>query len=103
TNLLDNAIDALGDRGTITVTTRRDNARALVDVGDAAPATPPEHRDRVFDSFFTTKDVGAGTGLGLATARRIVVDRHDGSLTFDSEPGRTPFHLPLPLPPGKAC
>jgi signal transduction histidine kinase len=97
TNLLDNAIDALGDRGTITVTTRRDNARALVDVGDDGPGIPPEHRDRVFDSFFTTKDVGAGTGLGLATARRIVVDRHDGSLTFDSRPGRTTFHVSLPI------
>ena len=97
TNLLDNAIDALGDRGTITVTTRRNNARALVDIGDDGPGIPPEHRDRVFDSFFTTKDVGAGTGLGLATARRIVVDRHDGSLTFDSRPGRTTFHVSLPI------
>jgi signal transduction histidine kinase len=97
TNLLDNAIDALGDSGTIVVTTRRDNACALVDIGDDGPGIPSEHRDRVFDSFFTTKDVGAGTGLGLATARRIVVDRHDGSLTFDSEPGRTTFHVSLPI------
>jgi len=97
TNLLDNSIDALGDSGTITVTTRRDNACALVDIGDDGPGIPSEHRDRVFDSFFTTKDVGAGTGLGLATARRIVVDRHDGSLTFDSEPGRTTFHVSLPI------
>ncbi len=51
----------------------------------------------MFDPFFTTKDVGAGTGLGLATARRIVVDGHDGSLTFDSEPGRTTFHVSLPI------
>jgi signal transduction histidine kinase len=97
TNLLDNAIDALGERGTITIATRRENACALVDVGDDGPGIPPENRDRVFDSFFTTKDVGAGTGLGLATARRIVVDRHDGSLTFDSEPGRTTFHVSLPI------
>jgi signal transduction histidine kinase len=97
TNLLDNAIDALGERGTITITTRRENACALVDVSDDGPGIPPENRDRVFDSFFTTKDVGAGTGLGLATARRIVVDRHDGSLTFDSEPGRTTFHVSLPI------
>jgi signal transduction histidine kinase len=53
----------------------------------------------VFDSFFTTKDVGQGTGLGLATARRIVVDRHEGALTFDSEPGGTTFHVWLPLSP----
>jgi len=97
TNLLDNAIDALGEHGTITISTRRDNSCALVDVGDDGPGIPPEHRDHVFDSFFTTKDVGAGTGLGLATARRIVVDRHDGSLTFDSEPGHTTFHVSLPI------
>jgi signal transduction histidine kinase len=97
TNLLDNAIDALGSGGTITIATRRDNSCAIVEVTDDGPGIPPENRDRVFDSFFTTKDVGAGTGLGLATARRIVVDRHDGSLTFDSEPGRTTFHVSLPI------
>jgi signal transduction histidine kinase len=97
TNLLDNAIDALGDSGTLTITTRRENARALVDISDDGPGIPPEARDRVFESFYTTKDVGRGSGLGLATARRIVVDRHDGALTFDSEPGRTTFHVALPI------
>jgi signal transduction histidine kinase len=97
TNLLDNAIDALGEHGTITITTRHENACALIDVADDGPGIAPENRDRVFDSFFTTKDVGAGTGLGLATARRIVVDRHNGSLTFDSEPGSTTFHVSLPI------
>jgi signal transduction histidine kinase len=97
TNLIDNAIDALGENGTITISTRRDNSCALVDVSDDGPGIAPENRDHVFDSFFTTKDVGSGTGLGLATARRIVVDRHDGSLTFDSEPGHTTFHVSLPI------
>jgi signal transduction histidine kinase len=97
TNLLDNAIDALGDRGTITITTRRANSTALVDISDDGPGIPPEARERLFEAFFTTKDVGRGTGLGLATARRIVVDRHDGALTFDSEPGRTTFHVALPI------
>jgi signal transduction histidine kinase len=97
TNLLDNAIDALGEKGTITVSTRRDGDCALVDISDDGPGIAPEIRDHIFDSFFTTKDVGSGTGLGLATARRIVVDRHDGSLTVDSEPGRTTFHVWLPL------
>ncbi len=97
TNLLDNAIDALGEKGTITVSTRRDGDCALVDITDDGPGIAPEIRGHIFDSFFTTKDVGSGTGLGLATARRIVVDRHDGSLTVDSEPGRTTFHVWLPL------
>jgi signal transduction histidine kinase len=98
TNLLDNAIDALGENGTITIATRHEGDCATVDISDdAADAVPDEIKDRIFDSFFTTKDVGEGTGLGLATARRIVVDRHDGSIRLDSEPGNTTFHVSLPL------
>jgi signal transduction histidine kinase len=97
TNLLDNAIDALGDSGTITITTRLDDGCVEVDISDDGPGIPADDRDRVFDSFFTTKDVGRGTGLGLATALRIVADRHDGTLTVDSHPGRTTFRVRLPL------
>jgi signal transduction histidine kinase len=98
TNLLDNAIDALGDTGTITVRTRRDGPCAVVEVADDGPGIPAEERDRVFDDFYTTKDVGQGTGLGLATARRIVVDRHGGSIAVASEPGATTFSVWLTLP-----
>jgi signal transduction histidine kinase len=97
TNLLDNAIDALGQTGTITITTRNDQGRALVEISDDGPGIPPEAQSRVFDAFFTTKDVGQGTGLGLATVYRIVVDRHGGALTFDSRPGRTTFRVSLPF------
>jgi signal transduction histidine kinase len=84
TNLLDNAIDALGDSGVITITTRADGDCAEVDIADNGPGIPENVRRRVFDPFFTTKDVGKGTGLGLDTARRIIVDRHHGSLTVES-------------------
>lgn len=97
TNLIHNAIDALGESGTITITTRRDGDRAVVDVSDDGPGIPPECGDRIFESFFTTKEQGKGTGMGLDLAKRIVVDRHDGSLTVDSEPGRTTFHVSLPF------
>ena len=97
TNLLDNAIDALDGQGTITITTSREAGGARVDVTDDGPGIPPEIRERVFDSFFTTKDVGHGIGLGLATAHRIVVDRHNGTITVDSDPGATSFHVWLPL------
>ena len=100
TNLLDNAIDALGDTGTITITTRGDGDRAVIDIADDGPGVDPGVGDRIFDSFVTTKDVGAGTGLGLATARRIVVDRHDGTLDYDSQPGKTVFRVELPLAAG---
>src|SRR3954447_23343969 len=98
TNLLDNAIDALGEAGTITVSTRRDGPCALIEIGDDGPGIAPDVIDRVCDPFFTTKDVGKGTGLGLDTARRIVVERHDGSMTVESEPGRTVFRVWLQLP-----
>ena len=97
TNLLDNAIDALGERGTITIRTSLDASCAVVEIGDDGPGIPDDVRERIFDPFFTTKDVGLGTGLGLATARRIVVDRHDGSLAVESEPGSTTFRVRLPL------
>jgi signal transduction histidine kinase len=97
TNLLDNAIDALGQTGTITIATRAEQGRAIVEITDDGPGIPPEAKSRVFDAFFTTKDVGQGTGLGLATVYRIVVDRHAGSLTFTSEPGRTTFRVSIPF------
>ena len=97
TNLLDNAIDALGEQGTITIATRADGGCAEVEITDDGPGIPDEALTRIFDPFFTTKDVGQGTGLGLATARRIVVDRHDGSLTLDTQPGRTTFRVRLPF------
>jgi signal transduction histidine kinase len=97
TNLLANAIEALGESGTITITTVRDGVCARVDITDDGPGIPQDIRDRVFDPFFTTKDVGEGTGLGLDTARRIVIDRLGGSIEFESQPGRTTFHVWLPV------
>ncbi|MDX6708237.1 MAG: hypothetical protein QOI48_4083 [Solirubrobacteraceae bacterium] len=97
TNLLDNAIGALGEQGTITIRTSHDDTCALVEFTDDGPGIPDDVIERIFDPFFTTKDVGLGTGLGLATARRIVVDRHDGSLVAASEPGRTTFGVRLPI------
>ena len=97
TNLLANAIEALGDRGTITVSTERDGVCVKVGIADDGPGIPEEIRDRVFDPFFTTKGVGEGTGLGLDTARGIVTERLNGSIAFESEPGRTVFYVWLPL------
>jgi signal transduction histidine kinase len=97
TNLLDNAIDALGDSGTITVSTERDGDCAVVEIADDGPGIPAEALERIFDPFFTTKGVGNGTGLGLETARRIVEERHRGNLVVESRPGATAFRVRLPL------
>ncbi len=97
TNLLANAIEALGESGTIEIATELDGACARIDIADNGPGIPENIRSHVFDPFFTTKSVGEGTGLGLDTARRIVTERLNGSITFDSEPGQTVFHIWLPL------
>ncbi len=97
TNLLANAIEALGQTGTIEIDTVRDGACMRVDIIDDGPGIPADVQGRIFDPFFTTKDVGEGTGLGLDTARRLVTERLGGSIEFDSQPGRTAFHVWLPL------
>jgi signal transduction histidine kinase len=97
TNLIDNAVQAMDGRGTLTLRTSRDGDRVLVEVCDTGPGIPPELRKRVFEPFFTTKPVGQGTGLGLDISYRIVVNRHGGDLRLISEPGDTRFQARLPL------
>ena len=97
TNLIDNAIDALGKQGTITLRTRRDADCIEVDIADNGPGIPPDVQPHVYEPFFTTKDVGQGTGLGLDTARRIVVERHEGSITFDTGEHGTTFRVRVPI------
>lgn len=99
TNVIVNAIEALGEKGAITLRTRKDGECVVVDVVDTGPGIPSEARAHVFEPFFTTKAVGQGTGLGLDTARRIVEDRHGGSLAFDTGDEGTTFHVWLPLKP----
>ena len=92
-----NAIDALGERGTITVTTSRDGDFVMVDIADDGPGMAPEARAHALDPFFTTKAVGHGIGLGLDTTRRIVEDRHRGKLSFETGAAGTTFHVRLPI------
>jgi signal transduction histidine kinase len=99
TNLIDNAIDAMDGRGTLTVRTRADGERIAVEVADTGPGVPAEIRTRVFERFFTTKDVGKGTGLGLDLCWHIVVGRHGGEISLESVPGDTRFIVVLPTRP----
>jgi signal transduction histidine kinase len=102
TNLLDNAIDSLGDAGTITITTAPWHENGVeVTIADDGPGIPEDAQRRVFEPFFTTKAVGSGTGLGLDTAMRIVRERHDGDLRLRSRPGETAFAVRLPRSPSK--
>ena len=95
TNLLDNAIDALGAHGAITVRARRAGDGVLIEVEDDGPGIPDAVRSQVFDPFVTTKPPGRGTGLGLSIAHHIVADTHGGRLSVESEPGRTVFRVEL--------
>jgi signal transduction histidine kinase len=84
--------------GQISVSTRALADRIEIRIGDNGTGIPPEIQDRIFDPFFTTKEVGHGTGQGLAIAYNIVVNKHAGSITFDTEPGQgTTFIITLPL------
>ncbi|MBN1610295.1 MAG: GAF domain-containing protein [Polyangiaceae bacterium] len=106
-NLLVNAAHAVADtglpasgRGRICVRAFGDGGDAVVSVEDNGVGIAPEIQHRIFEPFFTTREVGRGSGLGLATSRAAVVDRHGGSLTFVSEPGRgTKFTMRLPVRP----
>ncbi|MBE9139610.1 cyclic nucleotide-binding domain-containing protein [Nodosilinea sp. LEGE 07088] len=97
TNLIDNAIDAMGDQGTLTLRTCHFKGDARVEITDTGPGIPAEVRSRIFEPFFTTKGVGKGSGLGLETVRRIVENRHHGTISLESAPGRTSFAVCLPL------
>ncbi len=101
-NLVLNAVQALGERGTIMLRTGRTDQELWVEVADTGCGIPAEHLPRIFDPFFTTKPVGQGTGLGLAVSYGIV-ERHGGRIEVASTPGQgTTFRLALPLdpPPG---
>jgi signal transduction histidine kinase len=96
TNLVDNAVGAMGGVGTLTLRTSLADGCVRVEIGDTGPGIPDHNRQRIFEPFFTTKPVGEGTGLGLDISWRIVVDRHHGDLRVESEPGDTRFAVLLP-------
>ena len=96
TNLIDNAIDAMGGKGELRIRTSQELDRLLVEISDNGPGIPENVKAHIFEPFFTTKGVGEGTGLVLDTVYRIVRSLH-GEITFDSRPGETCFQVRLPL------
>jgi signal transduction histidine kinase len=99
TSLLDNAIDAMGETGILEITTGYYKEFVQVHITDSGHGIPVELQTRIFEPFFTTKAVGQGSGLGLDLVRRIVENRHHGSVTCASQPGKTTFTVCLPLTP----
>jgi len=105
-NLIVNAAHAIGDvvgdgskgKGSIRVTTRRDGPWVEIRIRDSGTGIPEKARAKVFDPFFTTKGLGKGTGQGLAIAHAVVVEKHGGTITFETETGMgTTFTIRLPL------
>ncbi|HOV62107.1 MAG TPA: PAS domain S-box protein [Candidatus Hydrogenedentes bacterium] len=105
-NLIVNAAHAIGDKvdrekgekGLITVATRLDGDWAEIRISDTGTGIPASARERIFEPFFTTKEVGRGTGQGLAIARDVVVNKHGGTITFETREGEgTTFIIRLPL------
>ncbi len=96
TNLLDNAVAAMGSEGTLTVRTRGGPDEVVVDIENTGPPVPADVLARAFDAFFTTKPIGQGSGLGLATSQAVVERRHRGRLTLESTDGVTRARVVLP-------
>jgi signal transduction histidine kinase len=96
TNLIDNAIDAMGGDGKLRVRTYREDNSVVVEITDSGPGISKEIQSHIFEPFFTTKGVGEGTGLGLDTVQRVV-KKHRGDIQVDSRPGQTSFQVWLPV------
>jgi len=96
TNLMANAIEAMQGKGELRVRTARELDRVLVEIGDSGPGIPPEILPHIFEPFYTTKEVGEGTGLGLDTVCRILRNHH-GEIRVTSHPGDTRFQVYLPV------
>lgn len=97
TNLIDNAVDAMGGSGELTITTRLEGDHAVVEFRDSGPGIPDDVLPLVFQPFFSTKDVGKGTGLGLHVSRDIVAQRHGGTIEVTSGPQGARFTVRLPV------
>lgn len=102
-NLLKNSAQAMAEAGLaekpcITLRTAITGNRAVIEVEDNGPGIPEDIQSNIFDPFFSTRDVGIGTGMGLSVSHAVIVDKHKGEIRVESEPGQgTKFIIELPL------
>jgi signal transduction histidine kinase len=97
TNLIDNALGAMGGAGSLELRALRDGDWVVVEVADSGPGIAVEDQEKIFDPFYTTKAPGQGAGLGLSVSHTIVVEKHRGQISLTSQPGDTRFTVKLPL------
>ncbi|MEK0190920.1 MAG: GAF domain-containing protein [Oscillatoriales cyanobacterium] len=96
TNLIHNSLQAMNNRGTLTIDAREENGSIMVSITDSGSGIPEEVKAKIFQPFFTTKPPGEGSGLGLDIVRKIV-EKHGGVIEFKSIPGQTTFTVSLPI------
>ncbi|MBE9043654.1 GAF domain-containing protein [Pleurocapsales cyanobacterium LEGE 10410] len=96
TNLIHNSIQAMQNGGTLTLSTALKNQGIVVEIGDSGCGIPANLKEKIFEAFFTTKPTGEGSGLGLHICQKII-DKHQGTITVDSQPGKTKFTVWLPI------
>jgi len=96
TNLIHNSIQAMNSGGVLILITKVEDQGIVVEVSDSGSGIPDEIKDKIFDAFYTTKPVGEGSGLGLHISKKII-DKHNGSIDLESEPGSTKFRIWLPI------
>jgi signal transduction histidine kinase len=101
-SLIENALDAMGDKGTLTLSAKREGKTLLIDIEDDGHGVPEESQDRVFEPFFTIKPLGGGLELGLDTVQRVVA-KHFGAVTFNTSTDGTTIHVRLPLDRIEIC
>jgi signal transduction histidine kinase len=90
--------DNQSEKGTIHIRTIHEDDQAKICIGDTGAGIPEEIRHKIFDLFFTTKEPGKGTGQGLAISHSVIVKKHKGTLTLESQEGKgTTFNIGLPL------
>lgn len=96
TNLFDNAIDAMGENGRLTINAHANHRFMTIEISDNGSGIPEDDITSIFDPFYTTKPMGQGTGMGLDIVKKII-DRHKGSIDVESRPGKTTFTICLPI------
>ena len=96
TNLIHNALQAMGNKGTLTIDVNKQDNYLRVSITDSGKGIPPEILPRIFEPFFTTKPPGEGSGLGLDIVRKII-DKHQGKIEVESVPGKTTFTVSIPI------
>ncbi len=96
TNLIHNALQAMNNKGTLTINVIRQDTRVLVSIADSGKGISPETQSKIFEPFFTTKPIGEGSGLGLYIVKKVI-DKHGGAIKVESIPGRTTFTVSLPI------